>query len=443
MVAAVSAYGARAAHLDAKETATREANATLARTAWYGTGAVERVLQEHVAFVERTADGKTPEVQAVRDALTQAGDRARPVAADPGAAAKAIGGDAERKPFDDWLVQCRDRLKDRWSDDSPRAVALNLVVADGDRSPAHAFSLGLVSTDRELPATPAEFRAQNPAVYARDWAFRDYFNGGGNRFGREGEPFPVVRHTHISHAYRSSMRGRPWLVDISTPVWTGPDRTGRVVGLLSIGIRVDYLQSLINMPLDFLKEGDRTKTAESVSGFLVNDRECWVWHKEGMARLADDLDDTPPKPRDPDNLRALAYALSARPPHTPADDYVPWFRVADGPTAYSDEYIDPVRVGSGTAAGGGWEIAHTLTFHPYANSRYMNDPDPTGGPLKDRTWAFVVQVDREVALQPVSGLWGDMVRAGSALVATLIGLAVVLWVWLFRLLRGWEFAAHG
>jgi hypothetical protein len=55
----------------------------------------------------------------------------------------------------------------------------------------------------------------------------------------------------------------------------------------------------------------------------------------------------------------------------------------------------------------------------------------------------VAQVPEATALAPVERLKGQLVWAGSILVATLGGLAVVLWVWLFRLVRGWEFAGHG
>jgi hypothetical protein len=103
--------------------------------------------------------------------------------------------------------------------------------------------------------------------------------------------------------------------------------------------------------------------------------------------------------------------------------------MADGP----DKYVDPVAVAAGHPAP--LLLSHTLTFHPYQYSRYED--------IRPKAWGFVAQVPEDVALAPVVRLKRQLAWAGSILVGTLAGLAVVLWVWLFRLLRGWEFAGHG
>jgi hypothetical protein len=112
---------------------------------------------------------------------------------------------------------------------------------------------------------------------------------------------------------------------------------------------------------------------------------------------------------------------------------VPWKAVERGMEDGPDRYVDPVSLG--TPAGGAQLLAHTLTFRPLAHSRYAEN--------HARAWGFVAQVPEETALAPVERLKGQLAQAGSVLVATLAALALGLWGWLFRLLRGWEFAGQG
>jgi hypothetical protein len=220
-------------------------------------------------------------------------------------------------------------------------------------------------------------------------------------------------------------------VDVVTPIWSGPARReGRVVGLLSVGLDVkQHLKGLIDMPDDLLD--DNQGIARALTAYVVNDHGAWTWHEVGMQRLEEDAA-AGRQLRDPEHLTTAARALAAKHGGSP-DDYVPWESADRGMTSGADRYIDPVELAAGK--GPRWLIAHTLTFHPYQYSAYDG--------LKGREWGFVVQVPEDVAFRPVERLKTELAWAGSVLVAALAALTVGLWVWLFRLLRGWEFAGQG
>ncbi|MFO0795944.1 MAG: protein kinase [Gemmataceae bacterium] len=417
VIASISAFAAERVYRNTTEEVGREIDGSLTRTAWYGKGAVERTLHDHVAFAEEHAR-VAPEL---RDRLTAAA-----------AAAEKAGGDAarahdlipDRAAFDALVGHVHRDAQKRWPAVEGRTVALLVVAGDTPAGgPARGFTLA-----REKAGTPAAADRADPAQaknYRTEWSFRDYFTAAGNRFDEQDRPHPVVRRTHISQTYQSRRDGT-WRLDVVTPVWAAD---GRVVALLSVGLDVNqHLRNLIDIPDDLL--ADRQEIAKALDAFVVNDRGAWVWHEDGMAAL--EADAARHVLRDPENLTELARRHAPRLGRSP-DELVPWPSadrgMADGP----DRYVDPVSLD--TPNGGALLLAHTLTFRPYAHSRYEEN--------RDRAWGFVAQMPETAALAPVHRLKAQLTLAGSILVATLAALAVVLWVWLFRLLRGWEFAGHG
>ncbi len=286
--------------------------------------------------------------------------------------------------------------------------------------PARGFTLA-----REKAGVPSAVDRADPQQrpnYRTEWSFRDYFTAAGNRFDEQDRPHPVVRRTHLSHTYQSRRDGS-WRLDVVSPVWSAD---GRVVALLSVGLDVNqHLRNLIDMPDHLL--ADRQEIAKALDAFVVNDRGAWVWHEDGMAAL--EADAARNVHRDPENLTALARRRAPELGRHP-DDLVPWASIDAGMADGPDKYVDPVSLG--TPAGGAHLLSHTLTFRPYAHSRYED--------ARGRVWGFVAQVPEETALAPVERLKGRLTWAGSVLVAALAALALGLWVWLFRLLRGWEFA---
>jgi len=417
LIAGVSAFAADKVYRATTADVSREIDGSLTRTAWYGKGAVERTLQDHVAFVEEHA--QVGEV--VRDRLTAAAERVAAAGANPDQAFDAVG---DRAAFDRYVAAVHADAQNRWPGVAGRTAALIVVAGDTPAGgPARGYTLSRAGGAR--PPTEDREHPEQAKNYRTDWSFRDYFTAAGNRFDELDRPHPVVRRTHISQTYQSRRDGS-WRMDLVTPVWSAD---GRVVGLLSVGLDVNrHLRHLIDMPDAVLAE--KQDIAKALDAFVVNDRGSWVWHEDGMAAL--DADAGRGVLRAPENLTARARALA--PLHNrSADDFVPWASadrgLADGP----DRYADPVAATD--AAAGPELLAHTLTFHPYRHSRYEEH--------RGRAWGFVAQVPEAAALAPVVRLKGQLVWAGSILVAALAALAVGLWGWLFRLLRGWEFAGQG
>jgi hypothetical protein len=416
LVASVSAFAARQVYRSTTEEVGHEVDGSLTRTAWYGKEAIARALQDQLAFIE----GHAAEIDLdTRRQVVAASDKA--AAGGP----EAVG---DRAAFDRYAAKVLADANRRWPGAEGRAIAMVLVAGDTPAGgPVRAYTL----TRADGRTDPAAERAKPDQAknYRTDWSFRDYVTGTGNRYDEEGTPHPVVRHTHISQTYQSR-RDKSWRVEVVTPLWSGErPGEGRVVGLVSASLDVDkHLRHLIDMPEELL--ADRQEIAKALGAYVVNDRGSWMWHEVGMERLAADA--ARGEPRDPEDLTALARAHGPKHGRHP-DDLVPWASadrgIADGP----DRYVDPVTLAHGHPAP--QLLAHTLTFQPYAHSRYEE--------IRGRPWGFVVQVPEEVALKPVENLRRQLTWAGSILVATLAGLSVVLWVWLFRLLRGWEFAGHG
>ena len=387
----------------AKASAAREIGNSLARTAWYGRNAVEHDLQDQVAFVERQANGCPP---GVREALADTSD----AVAAAGHDWQAIG---DRKKYADWVVGARREMVEQWGA-SDSYVALKLVTRDGVKKPGgveahHGFTLAV--------ADRGGAKELGPVSLETDWAFRDYFNGERNKYDETGRPHPVVRHTHISHTYQSQGEGHPWLIDITTPVWAAPGKNDRVVGLLTVTVPIDHLESRLQLPDGMISLAG--EDAAAVQAFVVNDRGAWVWHPDGMPRM----EHAPDPPRDPDRLPGLAAALDAA--FGPDDPDTAGYR----DHGWAGEYTDPIQ---GDAEA---ELVHVLPVYPYARSEYPG--------VKGKEWWVVAQVNKAAALRPLVTLQDDLFRAGSIMVAALFVLTAGLGVGLFRVLRGWEFAGHG
>ncbi|HYH63284.1 MAG TPA: serine/threonine-protein kinase [Urbifossiella sp.] len=414
LIAGVSALAARDVSRKTTADVKREIDGSLTRTAWYGKAAVERTLQEHVAFVEHHA-------AAVPDHL-----RARLALAAGKAAADGPDAIPHRSTFDSWAADVMADAKRRWPTTAGRSVAVVLVAGD---TPAGGPARGYTLTRADGESDPVAERAAKADNYRTDWSYRDYFNGVANDFERKDKAHPVVRLTNVSHTYQSRRDGT-WRVEVVTPVWSeGGPAERRVVALLSVSLHVDeHLRKPIDMPDSELREGQ--EVAKALGAYVVNDRGRWVWHEHGMEHLANEA--KAGRFRDPDDLTALARAEAARRGMHP-DELVPWASADAGMTHGEDRYTDPVALAAGKDAPA--LLAHTLLFHPYQHSTYPG--------LKDRAWGFVVQVPEEVAFAPVEELKINLVRAGSILFAALAALALGLWGWLFRLLRGWEFAGQG
>lgn len=311
--------------------------------------------------------------------------------------------------------------------------------------------------------TPNDDRnLRNPAIYKKNWAFRDYFNGQGTDYNHKPQDaYPVIERTHIGHTFlsraQSSIESKSgkhrWKLDISTPIWSeriqwneaagkydsaAADLQGRsVLAILVCGMFVDDdLESDFQLPVQISSESTHSEFV------LLNDRNCWALHSESMRdRLLDpDKPDVPTQLRDPDqydpkNLPPLPdqtlHACKLPPPEW-FNDNVNGRRLTK--RAYpqaATEYVDFVRDrGNPETLIAGWNY-----LRPFRDS-YYND-------LQEKHWVLIAQVDRQSTLGKVEAIRDTMLRQGLFIVACLLVLVVVLWVWLVRLVRRAEFAGHG
>jgi hypothetical protein len=164
---------------------------------------------------------------------------------------------------------------------------------------------------------------------------------------------------------------------------------------------------------------------------LVDSRDFWVYHRQGMefVEKAEAESGARPNPHNYSDLIVGDRQLQTG----GVNLHAPW--KAEPGDFWQGEYVDPIEMVAG--GRGRRAFACATRLQPYASA------DSAAGSQDNREWTLVVQMDQEAALRPVADLRTSMFLAGALLVVALSALAIVLWIWLFRLLRGWEFAAHG
>jgi hypothetical protein len=430
LVASSGAWGAKVVQRDSEKGVTEELAGSLARTAGYSVPAVERRLRWHVKMVETAAETSPPEVTA---ALVRLGSGPHGPRLDPTAVPAA-----DREALAAWLSKIfADRKHTGAAADSVASIGL-VLVADADAPGTNrGFYLARAHPNGE---TEHAGRTDRPDIFGRDFSFRDYFHGTGNRTDEQGQPHPVIRATHISDAYRSQGddRGadghripRPWKVDIATPLW---DAAGtRVIGLLIFGLNLKRDIVSVLEPVDLGARGnEKLGISRAVKVVLVDDRDRWVWHPDCDGALAEDR---------PEQLVQHSYAQLAAARGLDPVRALPWKRINEpAPDQFgyieADEYVDLVE-GAETGAGRNDdpEIACFTRFSPYAQSKYPQ--------ARSRQWVFVAQVDRKTALRPMDELRSKIVRVGAVVGAVLALIVVGLWIGLVVVLRRQEFAAHG
>jgi serine/threonine protein kinase len=226
----------------------------------------------------------------------------------------------------------------------------------------------------------------------RRWAFRDWFNGQGDKPDQQGD-FAPIQKFHVSQAYVSRVPDKAYLsVNVSVPLFepARPDEERKVIGVLTGQI---YIKDLHNW-LDGV----------AISGgyvVLLNDHGQCLKHGVGEAKSVNGLKDLPDWREHCELYRQI---LSDQP--------------GDGLASYEDP------------------IAEKEYLAGYA--LFPEDKERPGV-----RWAALVQHDREVALQPIAHL-EDNLRT-NCLIALGLGALLVtgLWAWLVFTLRREERLAQG
>ncbi|MBM3981879.1 MAG: serine/threonine protein kinase [Planctomycetes bacterium] len=421
-----------------KTNVTAEVTSSLARTAGFGTRAIEDRLQRHVATLDRWADdvhkepGLVPALKGA-SAVPRGRELPGPVLADEGQSVARA-----------WLERLhRERRQRAAPHDHVPSLGLMLVTdADTGAPAARGFYLARVQSDGTYEDAATQASARDRSFFSTDLSYRDYFHAGPGEAKDDGTPHPVVRAAHISHPFRSrgvdrtgtggALRDR-WKLNVVTPIWDDPATRARVVGLIVLGLDVEYDVKPLLYPMGFERSSDTGYGIDRLVKVVVTDhRGRWVWHPDCDAVLQSDTPELRHPHAYPDLVRKHGYA----------DDRAgPWLALgaANGYTE-SDRYVDALETElRGDAQA---EIACFTRFDPYARSRYRGH-DATGAPAAPRRWVLAAQVDRQNALRPLDEMRGQMMRAGFAVVGALALIAVALWAGLVAVLRRLEFATHG
>jgi len=256
--------------------------------------------------------------------------------------------------------------------------------AGGDDTTSLFCQLFLADRDGRIVAEDPP----DESLHRDRWAWRDWFNGQGDRHGEEDKPHPISTTPHISQPYvYRGKAGERLVIALSVPVKApqGDEVVGRLVGLLE----VSELHNLM----------DGIGMHEKGGGFvLVDERRHLIYHGLHNDRVPDLL----PRDRAPEAL--------------PADS--PVFR--------------PLPAGKVAGADGHY-------FDPIDHKEYLAG----FAPLKKRDWRVIVQFDRATTLEPSRALARWMRFAGLAALI-LGGLFVVVLYWLLhRTLRPGEKPAGG
>jgi hypothetical protein len=224
-----------------------------------------------------------------------------------------------------------------------------------------------------------------PELRAKQWSWREWYNGERHHFGRETELFPPTSRVRVSGPYRNKETGQA-VVSLSYPVREpGPD--GRVLGVLLGVVPVERLSAWLN---------DVGLRRAHSSVVLFNRHRQVVLHT-GAGPL--DL----PADRDPDAAEGPLFE-----------------RLAAGQDAELPDHLDPFTGRSCVAAGA---------------------PVPASAPQGWGTgWGVVVQSDRAEVLGPIDGLRGWLHRAGLIALGAVGVLTSGLWAWLIWRLRREELA---
>ncbi len=223
----------------------------------------------------------------------------------------------------------------------------------------------------------------DPETAARNWAWRDWFHGGGDCLDPAGRTFAPVRAPHVSQPFVSQIKGAPVSLCVSVPCFD-PANESRVVGLLVGQMEAEWVYrwlSGVNM--------------ESGFAVLFDDHGHCLLHR---------------------NDEVIRPALGVNPRSWTKD--CPALRQTLGEPEGTMEYDDPID-------GRRYLAAHV--------------PVPVGA----GRWEALVQHEKAAALRPVGKLKRSLTVVGWVSLGAVAVLTVVLWAWLLAALRRDELAALG
>ena len=435
-----------------KKNVTAEVTSSLARTAGYGTRAIEDRLQRHVVSLDQwAADIHTTREEKEKEvvpALKAASTLPRGPKLAGGSPLPAAGHQAVR----DWLERIHRQRKARAAPDDHLPTLGVMLVTDDEQSRApqsRGFYVARVLSDGTPEDAAGYANVRDRAFFTDDLSYRDYFSAGpSGEAANDGTPHPAIRATHISHPFRSrgidrsgtgELRER-WKLNVASPIWDDPQTRGRVIGLLVLGLDVEYDIKPLLYPTEFRPPDEATGgygIDRLVKVVVADHRGRWVWHPDCQKVLQSDSPELRHPHAYPDLVRKYRFDDERAGPWLALDAPIP----AGDRYGYTESalYVDALE--SELNGENEPEIACFTRFDPFERSRYHN-LDAAGRPGPPRRWVFVAQVDRKSALFPLDQMKREIVSGGVVVVGALALIAVGLWAGLVVVLRRLEFGSH-
>jgi len=240
----------------------------------------------------------------------------------------------------------------------------------------------------------------------RNWAFRDYFHGGGFDYPADDIPVDVhpIRERNVSIAYRGTSTGR-YVVALSVPVFALNDEM-RVIGVLA---RTLSLSSLLQ---DYEKSL-RSQSSDGVGRkFAIVDSRSLDGHRQWNLLAHDWMTDEHLKDvKSPDFAKLRLLGVSEPEVIDDLEHFVAKSRSGESTFKYdrTRRYVDPVGQMDPENYGGVWLAAFSTV----------------GG----TGWVAIVQERKDAALRAVEELKSRLVSSAIGAVAVVLSLVAGSW-WL-------------
>jgi hypothetical protein len=225
----------------------------------------------------------------------------------------------------------------------------------------------------------------------KQWTWRDWFHGGGDRHDARQFVFKPLRDEHVSEPYIARIQRQPLCIVLTVPCIAPPPQDarqgqqGEVVALLTGLVEINKVYKWV--------EG--VNLGEHGFVVLMNEYGHYLLHRD-LGRIRPQLDRNP----------------------TAWTEGVPVLRRVLNDKEGVLDYKDPVD-GQRYLAG--------YTHFNVGNS----------------TWGVIVQHRKDAALVPVESLRGSVTTWGKLLVSAAVILVLGMWGWLMGLLRREERFSHG
>ena len=397
-IALLSYFAADRIIRDAREELRGEIHASLTYTAHLGGQLLEEKLRDRMEFLSQSAvkiQLNPEQIERLREARRKY-RQALKTGADVSDYKKIVS-EAERRKIGEMLTPLdADYRRNNSQTVEPSAPGEAGSRGDGSvylftlNADDHAFHLALSD---ESGAIVTDLN-----TFAQNWAWRDYFNGTGDKEDRKNEAFPPSNRPHFTEMYLSK-RLNEWVIDLSVPVLdlsVAEGHPDRVLGKLITSMKRDR---------------DLTKW---LSGKNILNADAQLARAMEFAVLI----------RRDDQLQWNAVDGDSKPLRADHPERALVGLVLENRTPTAMEYIDPSPSADLEDAGASKCLAAWEPFQPDAK------------PAANRGWYFMVK-------RPLGGVGGKSFQElqrklkilGLILFAVILGAAVMAWYWLLRLLN--------